>query len=72
MKKILARALTALRKLWAKEPARVVSAVAAVIVFVAAKCGAVIPAEPVLNAVALMLVPLLGGEAIRSQVAPTS
>lgn len=72
MKQYASRALALVRRLWAKEPARVVSGVAAVAVFVCAKIGVVVPAESITSAVAFALPLLLGGELIRSQVTPVS
>lgn len=70
MKQYASRAVAFARKLWAKEPARVVSVVAAGAVFVCAKVGVVVPAQSVLSAVGFVLPLLLSGELIRSQVTP--
>lgn len=72
MKKIVAQALGLVKKLWAKEPARVVSVTVAALVFVAAKLGVVVPQESIATAVAFALPLLLGGELIRSQVSPVA
>lgn len=70
MKKALASVKAALVNAWKKEPARVVSLAAAVVVFLAAKEGALVSTQSVIDAV-LIALPVLGaGEAIRSQVTP--
>ncbi len=72
MKQYPKQALALVKKLWAKEPARVVSVVAAAVVFIAASLGVVLPHESVLSAVGFVLPILLGGEVIRSQVSPVA
>lgn len=62
----------ALTSLWRKEPARVVSATAAVAVFFAAKFGVVLSAQDILPAITTALPVLLGGEVIRANVTPVS
>lgn len=62
--------MTVLRALWATEPARVITVLVAVVVFVAAKAGVVINEQDVGEALAIVLPVLLGGEAIRSKVSP--
>lgn len=79
MQKFLARikalgskALSLVRKVWTKEPARVVSIAAAAVVFVAAKLGIAVPTQTVADALAYAIPILLGGELIRSQVSPVA
>lgn len=70
IKQLLTAAKAALLKVWAKEPARVVSVVAAVVVFAAAKAGVVISPQAIIPAIGLAIPFLFGGELIRSQVSP--
>jgi hypothetical protein len=70
MQKYLTQALALVKSLWAKEPTRVVSVVAAAVVFVAAKVGVIVPVESVANAIAFAVPLLIGGELIRTQVSP--
>lgn len=72
MKKYIQQGLAFAQKLWAKEPARVVSVTVAGVVFVCAKAGIIVPVESVGAAVAFALPLLLGGELIRSQVSPAA
>jgi hypothetical protein len=68
--KALAKIKALIVKVWQKEPARVLSLGAAVVVFLAAKEGVVVSTQSVIDAV-LIALPVLGaGEAIRSQVTP--
>jgi hypothetical protein len=68
--KLLAKIKALIVKVWQKEPARVRSLIAAVVVFLAAKEGVVVSPQSVLDAV-LIALPVLGaGEAIRSSVTP--
>lgn len=59
-----------IQDLWTREPARVIAVLVAVVVFALAKAGVVVDEQNVGEALALILPVLLGGEAIRSQVAP--
>lgn len=70
--KQLAAVKGAVVKVWRKEPARIVSLAAAVVVFLAAKQGVVIETQSLIDAVLLALPVLGAGEAIRSQVTPVS
>ena len=58
------------KALWQSEPTRVVSALVAVVMFVAVKVGVVIDETEVWKALVLMLPILLGGEGIRAKVSP--
>lgn len=60
--------LDRLKALWATNPVRVTAITASLIVFIAAKAGVVIDQPDVLEALALALPVLLGGEVARSQV----
>lgn len=62
--------LTTLSDLWAREPARITSFLAAAIVFVCAKAGILVDAQSVGSAIAIVVPILLGGEHIRSKVVP--
>lgn len=61
-----------IRALWATEPVRVITIVAAIVVFVFAKAGVVIDQQDVLDALVIVLPILLGGEAARTQVSPAT
>lgn len=60
------------KAVYKREPARVLSVITAVVVFVCAKTGVVVPAQSIGDALAFALPILLGGEAIRSQVSPAA
>jgi len=62
--------LSILSNLWAREPARITSLLAAIVVFAAAKAGVVIDAQSVGSAVALIVPILLAGESTRRHVVP--
>lgn len=72
MKAILDRAYQALLGVWQREPARVVTVLAAVVVFVGAKLGVVVNEQDVGQALLLILPVLLGGEAVRRRVSPAA
>ena len=72
MKKLATQALAFAQSLWNKEPARIVSVTVAVLVFLCAKLGIVVPTQSIASAVAFALPLLLGGELIRTQVTPSS
>lgn len=59
------------KALYAKEPARAISAVAGAIVFLAADAGIVLPDQSVIAALGFALPLIFGGEAIRSRVSPS-
>jgi len=67
----LTAVLAFLHGLWAKEPTRITSAIVAVVLFVAAKVGVVIPEADILEALGLILPVLFGGEVVRRKVTPT-
>jgi hypothetical protein len=67
---VVTNLVNVVKKLWATEPTRVISAVTGVVVFVAANFGLVVQEANVTTAVAALLVILLGGEVTRSKVAP--
>jgi hypothetical protein len=58
------------RALYAREPARVVAGIAALVVFVAAKAGVVISEQEIVPALLIVLPIVLGGEAVRDNVIP--
>jgi hypothetical protein len=58
------------RILWQREPARIVAALASLVVFAAAKVGLVVDEQSVGSALLLVLPILLGGEATRAKVSP--
>lgn len=60
-----------IQRLWRREPARVIAALAGAVVFVAANVGVIVDQQDALDALALTLPLLLGGEAIRGRVEPT-
>ena len=70
LKALAAKALAALKAAWQKEPVRVRAIIASVIVFALAKFGIVVPEADVIQALALILPILLGGELARSRVNP--
>ncbi len=72
MNKVLTQVLAKVRELWAREPTRVISVTTAVVVFVCAKLGVVVPAESVASAVDFAVPVLLGGEIIRNQISPAA
>lgn len=57
-----------LRSLWAREPVLIATLIASAVVFVAAKLGAVVSEQSVLNAVLLIVPILLGGLGARGAV----
>lgn len=59
-----------IRALWANNPVRVITILASIVVFAAAKLGVVVDEQNVGEALALVLPILLGGEVARSQVTP--
>lgn len=59
-----------LKALWVTEPARLIAALAALAVFVAAKAGVVVSEQDVGAALLIILPILLGGEAARTKVSP--
>lgn len=61
-----------LQQLWQREPVRVATALAAVVVFIAAKAGVVISEQDVLHALLLLLPIVAGGEAARKAVTPAT
>lgn len=58
------------KQLWAREPARVVAVLVAVIVFAASKAGVVLDERSVADALVLILPVLVGGEVTRASVSP--
>jgi hypothetical protein len=72
MSKFLTRVLTALRRVWDREPARVITLLTAAVVFVCADLGIVVSAQSVGASLAYALPILLGGEVVRSQVTPVA
>lgn len=62
--------LDRIRALWATEPVRVTTSTVAVVVFVAAKFNVVVDEAGLLEALALVVPILLGGEAARRKVQP--
>lgn len=62
--------LDQIKALWLAEPVRVVTALAAIIVFLAAKLGIVVDQQGVGEALLLVLPILLGGEGARAKVSP--
>lgn len=71
VKDAIARALAAAKAAWKKEPARIVSGLAAVVVFAAAKFSIVVPEAGIAQALGLVVPILLGGQLVRSKVTPT-
>lgn len=70
MKNLIAQARAFVQKLWAKEPARIISSVGSAVVFIVAKLGIVVPAQSITHAVAIAVPLLLGGQLIRGVVSP--
>ncbi len=64
--------ITKLKSLYDREPARLTSYAAAVILFACAKAGIVVPGTDILTALAYTLPVLLGGEVIRAKVSPVT
>lgn len=65
-----ARLVGLLAAVYRAEPARVISAAAAVVVFVLARAHVVVPEQSVVHAIEFALPFLLVGEATRTQVSP--
>ena len=70
MKKVLNWLRDEAAFVWAWYPARTVSVVASVIVFLAARFHVVLPQESVVHAVEIALPVLIGGEVIHHNVTP--
>ena len=60
------------RALWVREPARVIAACVAAVVFIAARFGVVVDAQDLGTALLVVLPILLGGEVTRAQVPPAT
>lgn len=67
---IISTIIARIKSLYTQEPAVVISAAAAAIVFVAANFGIVVDQTSVLSALAYVLPILFGGVIIRSKVSP--
>lgn len=61
-----------LQQLWQREPVRVATALAAIVVFIAAQAGVVITQQDVLPTLLVLLPLIAGGEVVRKAVTPAA